>query len=581
MKIYPSKHIIKSCARPPISSIPIGHIEKELYPSNIVIEKQPEFAKNTEKLISPYDVFDTNEQIFFNAAGDKTSVTLKRNGSQYAYEPNYLTEFSPDEFTAKALLKKNLTYNSSQKYNLRIAVNETDTDFAWSKQLISIFGDAPLRGICPASISVNSMSMQPISLINSSYSETDFVFVKSQDGSKLISGTIDLDTIMSTHTNVWLAIKDNGNIFDKAKGYASKNSVPILYDAAFSIPDSYGYKVKTVPIFPFPTTAYNITFPFSGNPIVLLEKPNGAYIIISHENLFSDLKTNAKFIYEVLMSVYLKSYVLTKAASSWITNDPVDYLGTTRCPFGKTHIDIYLDELIDNTNCVIDSYELIDILVVSDSAIFLKKDNNNRLFFEKISGTVDPQKSNDVISIYTTKNTVIQYKTEVIKEIESNIQIDAEITDTGYCSVTVNPFKSSSHQLVIKDKNKFQIKEADRTYCLAALPIDQDGVSVLMLIDSAEYIADGSTLLAKISVDYEATENCSDVRILGGGLPESCKADYEMLDIGNLYGRPYRVGTSMIIRLPERLEIHDTYIQEAINKNKNAADLAVIVYEKK
>jgi hypothetical protein len=71
----------------------------------------------------------------------------------------------------------------------------------------------------------------------------------------------------------------------------------------------------------------------------------------------------------------------------------------------------------------------------------------------------------------------------------------------------------------------------------------------------------------------------ADVRQLGGGAPpEKQYDDYELLDIGSLKGRPYRVGTSMIIKLPKRLEQYDEYIVQAIDRRKVAADMAIIKY---
>ena len=69
----------------------------------------------------------------------------------------------------------------------------------------------------------------------------------------------------------------------------------------------------------------------------------------------------------------------------------------------------------------------------------------------------------------------------------------------------------------------------------------------------------------------------TDVRVIGGG---SSKYDnYDYIDTGNINGRPYRVGTSMVITLPKRYEPYRNQLQQQINKHISSAEAAIIIFK--
>ena len=52
-----------------------------------------------------------------------------------------------------------------------------------------------------------------------------------------------------------------------------------------------------------------------------------------------------------------------------------------------------------------------------------------------------------------------------------------------------------------------------------------------------------------------------------------------MFDIGNLNGRPYRIGTGAVVKLPKAYKPYENEILAAINKYKVAADQFYIIFE--
>ena len=580
MRIYPSHHVFQNTKRPGLAHIPIAHIERELRPQRISVEKAPDFLLDEKRDISPYENFNSDDFLLFDGEGNLRKGLLKRRKELFTYEPPNSKEFVPERFTVQCIIKKNLSYVSSQNYDIKVGVSNLND---WT-DLISIFGDAPMRGVCPANVTVNGMAFQPTSLINASLSSLDFVFIASPDGIHTTNGEqIDFHAILDSHTNIWLAVDSAPQVFAPARiPYQVVPANPTLYKGAFVFDDWYGARVRDNPKLPFPSEGLSIfTFSTSGTiPILILEKRNGGYIVFSQRNLFKDLSKSANFIYEVMMCLYLQSYIATEEISSWITDAPIDFLGSLNRPFHRVHPEINLQNMIDNRGCEINHFNLMAVNVKDDKAIYDHMDIMGNLYFRKGFGAYDPPRDENTTSIYTTRNTVLLFKHSPALRIETAVRVDTRIEEgTGECFIVVHPFKSSKHRLVVSEKHEFQIPDIEKTYYLTALPIDENGESVINLVEHSAWVAGGSVLIALVEVQVEAREICADVRLLGGGLPEIMDDDYDMLDIGNLYGRAYRVGTTLIFKLPKRLKPYAERIRDAIERHKNASDLAIISYE--
>ena len=123
-----------------------------------------------------------------------------------------------------------------------------------------------------------------------------------------------------------------------------------------------------------------------------------------------------------------------------------------------------------------------------------------------------------------------------------------------------------------------KIENIDKRYGIYALPINQDGVSEILMIEESRWQYMGAAKrLAIVSVEYRGEPIAYDIRILGGGVPLGID-DYEMLDIGNVSGRPCRIGTGGIIQIPKEYEKYKDRITEAVEKYKVAADRFYIIF---
>jgi hypothetical protein len=52
-----------------------------------------------------------------------------------------------------------------------------------------------------------------------------------------------------------------------------------------------------------------------------------------------------------------------------------------------------------------------------------------------------------------------------------------------------------------------------------------------------------------------------------------------MLDIGHINGRPYRLGSTLIIRVPKKIKTYDEKIRRELDKHIAAGDEYVLVFE--
>ena len=79
--------------------------------------------------------------------------------------------------------------------------------------------------------------------------------------------------------------------------------------------------------------------------------------------------------------------------------------------------------------------------------------------------------------------------------------------------------------------------------------------------------------------ELEGKDYLTDMRIRGGGLPEDMPDNFNLLDIGHIYGRPYRKANTLVFTLPKKYEIYKDEILKAIDKYKVAEDYVAIFFE--
>lgn len=597
MKINMPNHEIAESDSVGLKDIPLAYIDTESTIQDLDIDISVDCAKDTILPVRAYDYIDDPNQIFFTSDHEPIEeVSLHRTGNSYSYEPQGMIEYPPQMFEASALIKKKMSYSEDKQYNLRVSVIDGEDKTPMSRNMIKIFGDAYKRGIAPANIRVNKGENNVYTLTNGVYSNMDFVFAESNDGITINVGKDaeiqpNIEKILDSNTNVWLSTDKFGGLYTSGwKENDGKNTVQhVVFDnPQIFAQSSYEQSVDSITIFSpkgtnpaYPPSKYK--YERIGQSILILEKKKSGYLIVTPTFILNDLEKNAKLVYEIMMHVFLKSYYRSDTMSSWITNNPVDYVAYYMQKVNLNHKMVKLDSLLQNANYEIgQNYELIDVTIKctpANAVTFAGINSNGELRFLKTGGTQDPKKVEEAISFLTTKTTVINYRQEDVNIVESKLLLDYNIiNDVAY--LTVHPFASSSMRIHTSSDQTFRIADADISYYLCTLPSSLEVENTFQIIPFDQYSYDKhGNVLAKVTLRGKKTTKLYDISIKGGGLPESLEDNYNLIDIGNTYGRPYRVGSTLIIKIPKRYKEYDAYIKNAIVEHMASGDYPVVIYQ--
>ena len=148
----------------------------------------------------------------------------------------------------------------------------------------------------------------------------------------------------------------------------------------------------------------------------------------------------------------------------------------------------------------------------------------------------------------------------VAKRIESGVQI--RIIDNFH--IGISPVKSSTYQINTEEEQILDLKTV--------------GDYNIVYRDGSFYNNGNGIVVARISVTANTDVVYKDVRRLGGGEASEIP-NYEMIDTGNRYGRPYRYGCPMIIQLPGRFKPMKEQIRSEVDKHIASGDYPIILYE--
>ena len=572
MKIYPSTHSVTETEQLSVDQIPLAYIDTGTDSGAINIWRERAAAKiGSETRVWPFAVFDTPDPMLFDRNGYPVEMALEKQGLQYAYIPKDTIQFRPMYFTADALVKKNLTYKAEHNYNIEVGASADTLENVAS--LMQLFGDAAKRNLCPGNITVNNGSLQTTSLIDKNIQDCDVLFVESKDGINIVADgevtKIDYENLLNNNLIVWV-FTETTPLLDTGNGTYSLTS-NILFNDKTYVTTGYNKKaIDSAALAQF--NGGKIINLFTGqSPVNVIEKPGKGYVIVSHKDLLKAV--NGKLFYEVLMAVYLKAYHKTNSRQLWITNEAVDEIVGSGVAFNRKHPSFNIDEELINDDCLIDSYNIVAINTSENNLYVDSIDKLNNVFFGKSNGAAtDPLRPGGMKSAYDNNGSILYYKNEALRIMETDVPIYGGNDSTGFY-IDVGPCCSSGMKLFLANVQRFYL-ENDGPYILLV----NNGALEFKQETSYEEVQ-GSIKLATIKVLYGTEPVHLDVRIPGGGLPTQLADDYNMMDISSYRGRPLRKGSVCIIRLPKEVSVCDAYIKEAVTTHAAAGNEITIIYE--
>lgn len=580
MIIHPAQHQVIGRDTLSPGDIQLGYIdannvEKEYRVLNVNHKSSIE----RQESVYPYEEFDRPDPYLFDKNKNLVSVAtdMMRTDSGYAFFPAEAVEFHPAQLDFRVSLKKNFIYDPNRQVDLKVGVMEKNKMYAES--LIKVFGDAYRKNLITSNFKVNSGDIKMESLTNLSIEECDMIFIESGNGKNYWDSQeiIDIDEMLDEHTNVWLCIGESNNILGVAESYYEfSDDFTLIGNTVYKEKRFADVKLdwcinreeikKAFPMYEYVEDVYKYDV-----PVAILHKQDKGFLFVSHKSAALNAEKNYKLIYEMLNYVYTRGYTRTKWISGWITDNPVDYIPRKESIFGRNHEQYLVEELLDSRPASGDNVLIVNVEISQDTVSLKGIGARNEIYFEKTGGERDPEKSTGQRSYYTTRRTVILYTENSVNRLETPLSFSIEQTSKGDY-LHVNEFKSTSLETNITEKTVLRIPDAFAAYCIVL----KENLFALKRYDSIRD-TDGYVLLV-FELRKRSSVKSHDVRQFGGGLPEKLEANYNLLDVGHIKGRPYRKGGTMVIELPERLREYESYVRNAIERHISSGEHYLLVY---
>lgn len=615
MKIFPSTHKIKSVTESHVDldlNIPLAYIELDY--SKYKIDKTMRDIANTdiktEVLIN--QEFDSPAVKLFNKFGEAVNMDnlLTRVGSKYYYKPKDMISFEPQRFNYSVTIKTNRPYKIANKYNINIACIDDPDSLDLSKRIAMGFSNPAAREIVPPNISINNDRTDAYAFTDMNIDMCDILFIESPDGIHYDDSQnpikIDKSIFLNKNTTVWTA-----SDFDLNYPYENneiaveyKLKTPILNSKVTMLSDMY-FNPSAMPY--NPNVVYHNIFEGNYCPILIIEHLGKGYEIISHSGILNNIQDNIQIMYEMIMYCYLNTYKSTGQLSQWIASQVPDYQIESNKLVKKKYFVSDID-LYKYFNLKANELILYDVSITGENSANTPDDNNvdlfdyastimfvgmagGRLMFDKTNSpdssyNTEPEKPVGWVSIYDGSNII--YLRELHYSIETDLtnRVFTTVRDNDL-AVKILAFKSTSLGVdtqmpfdkiipfIKTEVNKIEmIREADYIFYIN---IENQEIGYDFIED---YTEDKGIALFDIRV-YQTPDSIhvTDMRQLGGGLPEDMPDNYNLLDIGHINGRPYRPSGTLVFTLPTKYKEHQELIEKAINKYIGASEVPVIFFE--
>ena len=454
------------------------------------------------------------------------------------------------------------------------------------------------------------------------------------DTSENTKTNIVYESFLKNNTNMWI-VSDEHYKYAVTRGINLNVEVknPRLKKGRFNIKNYYNVSEAV-----YSNLKIHNIFTSEAIPVLITEHENQGFIIYSSSELFEEDKIEyyKDLIYEVLLYVYCNSYKTSTSRNECITYSVPDYeyLGQSTVideVDAQGNVIYKQNKSFKSKNCYITKETISSIVGLNDGDFEIREvniiDNNDNLAVPDtdLVSTVDNilyrlssdrkhivfelDSSVKNTSIYQEPNkptgwksllynNKVYYLEQIHYLMETNIQ-DSKmnklflIEDGMNLVVRLYPFKSSKYGLNITKDLRLVIPYIKTTI------VDDENIEK-ELIKNESYVVyinrANNNLEYLFESDYEESydkvfitliqivktrsdQYLTDMRLKGGGLPEDMPDNFNLLDIGHIYGRPYRKANTLVITLPKKYEQYKNEILEVINKYKVAEDYPILFFE--
>lgn len=560
MKIYLNKKQIADKTLLDENDISLSYLNSISVYQDTIIKYNEELLKlNKKRAINLYEKVDKNK-LFFKENNMPAKLNkdylIDIDGKIDVLNSSKKASYRPTVFGYKYVLERTLPFESNKEYNIKI-------DYTGMEHVQDLLKTITI----PNNVHLKNTKENP----DIKYFEDEKVYLENMKNGGY-QDNCNIYIVKSSYANK--IIYNKPKIFDVRKPVLFKQSEYVIEPAW----DIFNHDLE-MSLFPRATYDY-IKITIDHTPILIMrDRLNYKLIMLCGKEIFTEPRL-IQFLVENIVFAYTIGYykVPEKSESylnSFISNNIIDYYYSLNNKMNSNHPNINFKKDVSKSNFIDLSYKLVDVFTTNNDVVYDYVDYSNNVYFKKLVND-EPVKDNTDSLIYTT-NQELKFIDKVnysLYDIEQLPNISYKY-DNDKLNIVVSPYYSSSLNIAKNEKTDIIINDINKNYVLYMRKTSVFNDQNFYILEENEKSTD--IKIADIIIKLSNNIIPTDVRVIGGG--SSKYNNYDYIDTGNIHGRPYRVGTSMVITLPKRYEPYRDQLQKQIDKHISSAEAAIIIFK--
>lgn len=560
MKIYLNKKQIADKILLDENDISLSYLNNISVYQDAIIKYNEELLKlNKKRAINLYEKVDKNK-LFFKENNMPAKLNkdylIDIDGKIDVLNSSKKASYRPTVFGYKYVLERTLPFESNKEYNIKI-------DYTGMEHVQDLLKTITI----PNNVHLKNTKENP----DIKYFEDEKVYLENMKNGGY-QDNCNIYIVKSSYANK--IIYNKPKIFDVRKPVLFKQSEYVIEPAW----DIFNHDLE-MSLFPRVTYDY-IKITIDHTPILIMrDRLNYKLIMLCGKEIFTEPRL-IQFLVENIVFAYTIGYykVPEKSGSylnSFISNNIIDYYYSLNNKMNSNHPNINFKKDVSKSNFIDLSYKLVDVFTTNNDVVYDYVDYSNNVYFKKLVND-EPVKDNTDSLIYTT-NQELKFIDKVnysLYDIEQLPNISYKY-DNDKLNIVVSPYYSSSLNIAKNEKTDIIINDINKNYVLYMRKTSVFNDQNFYILEENEKSTD--IKIADIIIKLSNNIIPTDVRVIGGG--SSKYNNYDYIDTGNIHGRPYRVGTSMVITLPKRYEPYRDQLQKQIDKHISSAEAAIIIFK--
>ena len=560
MKIYLNKKQIADKTLLDENDISLSYLNNISVYQDTIIKYNEELLKlNKKRAINLYEKVDKNK-LFFKENNMPAKLNkdylIDIDGKIDVLNSSKKASYRPTVFGYKYVLERTLPFESNKEYNIKI-------DYTGMEHVQDLLKTITI----PNNVHLKNTKENP----DIKYFEDEKVYLENMKNGGY-QDNCNIYIVKSSYANK--IIYNKPKIFDVRKPVLFKQSEYVIEPAW----DIFNHDLE-MSLFPRATYDY-IKITIDHTPILIMrDRLNYKLIMLCGKEIFTEPRL-IQFLVENIVFAYTIGYykVPEKSGSylnSFISNNIIDYYYSLNNKMNSNHPNINFKKDVSKSNFIDLSYKLVDVFTTNNDVVYDYVDYSNNVYFKKLVND-EPVKDNTDSLIYTT-NQELKFIDKVnysLYDIEQLPNISYKY-DNDKLNIVVSPYYSSSLNIAKNEKTDIIINDINKNYVLYMRKTSVFNDQNFYILEENEKSTD--IKIADIIIKLSNNIIPTDVRVIGGG--SSKYNNYDYIDTGNIHGRPYRVGTSMVITLPKRYEPYRDQLQKQIDKHISSAEAAIIIFK--